>query len=190
MEPGEIFTNWYIQGRKDCKIHIASKNEKLTWLWKLIHKLLVIVTLGKNNRFYTNTTTTLGRTIYYPAGWTVDTVRLYDCIILRHEIIHVRQYLKWGFGNIVLGTFLMAIAYLLLPVPLFFAWFRYKLEREAYWESYRASIELGLEPQVEHYAEVLTNSGYFWAWYSKKQVQGWFEKKKRLSAPIKKRLQS
>jgi len=189
MEPGEIFTKWYIQERKACGIKIASKNEKLTRLWKLIHVLLRVITFGKNDNFYTGTTTTLGRTVYFPAGWTVDTVRLYDCITLKHEATHIRQNLKFGFGNIWLGTTLMAIAYLLLPLPIFFAWFRYKLERDAYWESYKAAMELGLTPNTDYYVDLLTGPSYFWAWWSKKQIQTWFSVKKGKHY-IKKRLQS
>lgn len=182
MEAGEIFTKWYMQAHKDCGLKVASKNEKHKWLWLFIDHVLDALTFGKNDDFYTGTTTTLGNTVYFPAGWTVNNVRIYDCIILRHEAIHVKQNLKWGFGNLWLGTVLMAVAYLLFPFPIFFAWFRYRLEREAYWESYKAAIELKLQPNIEHYVDLLTGPSYFWAWFSKRHVLNWFKNKLKLDS--------
>ena len=70
-----------------------------------------------NERYWT----TVGRTIYYPAY--VRDPRAHPRII-DHELVHVHQWER-------LGPWLWA-SYLLLPLPFWLAWFRFRWEREAY----------------------------------------------------------
>ncbi len=176
MDANAKFTEWYAQERKKSGMRVTSKDQTLRGLWKTVDWILRRITFGKQDGFYTRFTTTLGRTVYFPDGWTIDKAQLYDCITLRHEGRHIQQNLAWGAGNIWLGTLLMGIFYLLFPLPIYFAWFRYKLEREAYRVSYYTAIELGLKPNLENYVELLTGPKYFWTWHSKKQVRAWFHK--------------
>lgn len=67
--------------------------------------------------------TTLGRTIYYPDSVPDPLMRQYRWTV-EHELVHVAQWEKWGFWFL--------FSYLFLPVPFFFAWFRWRWEREAY----------------------------------------------------------
>ena len=66
--------------------------------------------------------TTVGNTIYYPDA-IVDPMLFPD--IIEHEKVHVEQFKKY---SVPLFLFL----YVLVPLPLFFSYFRWKFEREAY----------------------------------------------------------
>lgn len=68
----------------------------------------------------------------------------------------------------------MGLLFLLVPLPIGFAWFRYKFEREAYKTSYYSALALGLKPNLDRYVEQLTGPAYFWTWILKKQVKSWF----------------
>ena len=176
MDVNTRFTEWYAHARKKTGMRVTSKDQELRWLWKTVDLILRLLTFGKQNRFYTNYTTTLFKTVYFPAGWSIDKAQLFDCITLRHENCHIQQNKSWGLGNVWIGTILMGFAYLFLPFPFLFAWFRYKMEREAYRISYYTAIELKLNPNLEHYVNLLTGPEYFWTWYSKKQVRAWFRR--------------
>lgn len=177
MKTQLLFEKWYYEERQAYGMRITSKDKELKWLWKFIHAFLYIVTLGKQDRFYEGFTTTLGKVVYFPAGWTYEKATLLDCVTLRHEGRgHIKQYLKCGLGNAILGTIVMGFLYLFVPLPVCFAWFRYYFEREAYRISYLTKLELGLNPDIKWYVELLSGSSYFWAWISKKQVRAWFEK--------------
>jgi len=174
MEAGMSFTKTYAQERKDCGMRVTSKDQELKWLWLTIHWFFMIVTLGKQNRFYDGFVTTLGKTVYFPAGWSIDNAQVCDCLTLSHEAVHIKQNLSCGMGNIILGTIIMSLLYLLAPFPIFVAWFRYKFERDAYRVSFYAAKEFGITPNIEYYVELLTGPKYLWTWYSKKQVRAWF----------------
>ncbi len=174
------FTRWYAQERKECGMRVTSKDKEFKWVWLAIHWFFMLVTFGKQNKFYNGFITTIGRTVYFPEGWTINNARIFDCITLRHEAYHIKVNIKWGFGNATLGTILAGIAYLFLPLPIGFAWFRYKMEREAYRISYYTAIKLGLQPNTESYVELLTGPKYLWAWYSKRQVRAWFRNNCRM----------
>lgn len=182
MEATETFTKWYAQEHKACGMRVTSKDKELTWLWLAIDKLLRFITFKKMDTFYTGFTTTLGRTVYFPAGWSIENAQVHSCITLRHEACHIKQNLKCGLGSIQLGTVVMGLLYLLFPLPVYFAWFRYKFEREAYRVSYYTAMELGLKPNIEFYIGLLTGPEYFWTWYSRKQVRAWFRRNCRYNA--------
>lgn len=91
----------------------------------------VVLSLLGNKKFMRDYWTTLGKTIYYPT----HTINPYlSREIIEHELIHVKQYKKYGP--------LMWIAYLFLPVPIFFAWFRWRLEREAYLVNIKEGMDI------------------------------------------------
>jgi hypothetical protein len=102
---------------------------------------------------------TIKDTIYYPTGFKEPEKRL---DIIEHEAVHPPQWKKYGtFGFIVL--------YLLIPVPFFFAYFRYKIEREAY----LVNIIRG-DWTIEEVVDALW-SGYCWSW-PKPLMRKWFKK--------------
>jgi hypothetical protein len=74
-----------------------------------------------NRMFMARYWTTIGSTIYYP---TCVSDPLAYPTVLEHELVHVRQWRRWGLW--------MWISYLLLPLPVGLCWFRFRWEREAY----------------------------------------------------------
>lgn len=85
---------------------------------RLLARLLPAAgTRGFMERYWT----TVGRTVYYPTS-VRDPLAHRD--ILEHELVHVRQWERFGV--------LMWISYILLPLPFGLAWFRFRWEREAY----------------------------------------------------------
>ncbi len=176
MKPAQLFEKWYISERRACKLRVTSKDQELKWLWKAIHWILFVVSFGRQKTFYTEYTTTVGNVIYYRAGWRRETAELKDCVILGHEGRHVRQFIKWGLGSAKIGILIMGLLYLFVPLPVCFAWFRYRFEREAYKVSYYLWLELGGDPGIEYCVENLTAGQYLWTWVLKKQVRKWFQK--------------
>lgn len=169
-----LFMEHLADEKRACGLRVTSKDAELTTLWKVIHYVLLILSLGQMNRFYDGFTTTIGKTVYYPAEWRVKHADTYDIVTLRHEGRHVRQFIKWGLGNATLGIFVMGLFYLFLPLPMGLAWFRYMFERAAYKVSYYTMLELGLKPDIEHYIRQMIGPNYLWAWPFERAVRGWF----------------
>lgn len=143
------------------------------WHQRFIDGFLRAVTLGGQDRYLTDYVTTLGRTILVPSGWgSVPAHRRYE--VLRHELVHVRQFERWGW----LG---MALVYGLLPLPAGLAWGRARLEWEAYAETLRVTAELeGIEAARDPklHAEIIrrfTGPDYAWMWPFPRAVQGWID---------------
>jgi hypothetical protein len=104
------------------------------WHQRAADVALRVVTLGGARQYLTHYVTTLGHRIYVPDDWPTwpATRRL---AILRHELVHVAQFERLGWP-------LMILLYGLLPLPIGLAWFRARLEMEAYAETLRATAEL------------------------------------------------
>jgi hypothetical protein len=98
--------------------------------------------------------------------------------IVAHGSVHMRQFMRIGCGNATLGIIPYLIAYLLLPIPLGGAVFRYRWEREAYVVTLRAYYDLdGHEravSQVEATTAVLCGRPYYWPWLWRKATTEWF----------------
>lgn len=169
-----LFHDTFEKAHREYGVKIYSKDRKLTWLWKAIAGFLKFVTFGKMNRFMTDFTTVLGRTIYFPAGWRIEHVGPEDYVTLCHEIKHVKDQYELGMGCFVFGAILFALLYLFIPLPIFFAYFRYKFERDAYRVSWYTSLEVGLKPDLDFYIAQLTGPSYLWTWILKPQVKRWF----------------
>lgn len=161
---------------RETGMEIYSKDQKWTALWKLIHGFLTIITIGKMRRFYTGFITTSGNKVFFPAGWDRTKVDHHDCQVLRHENKHIKQMLKCGLGNIHLGSVVFTLLYLFFPLPIGFAWFRYKMERDAYLVSYFANKEYGLSTEglITRYADLLSGPSYFWTWANRDAIVSWF----------------
>jgi hypothetical protein len=106
--------------------------------------------------------TTLGRVIYYPTA--VEDPRAYPQVI-EHELVHVRQWARWGPW--------LWLSYLLLPLPFGLAWFRWRWEREAYLpEVLSASSAAERERVIQQLSETLWR-GYGWPW-PRRWMRSWF----------------
>jgi hypothetical protein len=162
----EKFMPFYLKLNAD-NVKIYSKDKKYKFLWKVIHYILLILTFGKMNKFYSRYTTTIGNSIFFHAGWTPDDANASSYVTLKHEYKHVLDYRKEGLVK-------MGFKYLFLPFPIKFARCRYKYERKAYLEGFKAIIELGFTPKIEKYVDILTGPEYLWAWHNKDEIRQWF----------------
>ncbi len=154
--------------RLAASVRIVKKGE--AWHQRAIHHLLRVVTLGGQSAYLDRYVTTFWHTIYVPDDWEARPIEE-RWATLRHELVHVRQFERWG------GA--MAVAYLLLPLPLGLAWFRMRFEREAYEETLRAWHELGGRAACErlraHVTGQFTSGAYGWMWPFPRAIERWFD---------------
>lgn len=145
------------------------------WYWSFVGKLLYLITFGKVD-FMKSTYTTFGTRIGTPPSWEGQSVSV-KYAILMHELTHVRQFYRYGFGNVWLGFALTAIAYLLLPLPTVFAYCRARLELEAMQEELRALKRVGVD--LSWYRSTMihqfTSVNYLWMWPFRGMVERWID---------------
>jgi len=161
----------YFEAKHDVRIRSKDTDRGA---WELLNLLWRGITFGHGKNLLKNYVMTVGRTIYFPLGWTQESADDEDYIILCHELKHIEQYRTLGFGSEKLGFAIFALLYLLVPLPLGLAWFRYAFERAAYLESYKAAKDLGLSPKIDYYVGILSGVTYFWAWPFKFLIRRWF----------------
>ena len=106
---------------------------------------------------------TLNDTVYHPSD--IDPSDPQWQSIIEHEEVHIEQIQKYGF---LLHTTL----YFLLPFPIFFAYFRWKFEREAYLVTLSSFPTYQREEAVEKIVDSLW-SEYFLTW-PKSLMRKWF----------------
>lgn len=130
---------------------VAKRDSRLMRVLGLL--LCAVGTRGFNERFWT----TLGRTIYYPTS-------VHDPfahpVVLEHELVHVQQWRRWGL--------FLWISYLLLPLPIGLAWFRFRWEREAY------LVQLARAPDREHEIERIVD--VLWFGYARPWPRSWMRR--------------
>lgn len=147
--------------------------EKEGWFWKLLNTLLVIFSFGKNKTFLTKFITTIGPVIAVPKDWPASDETKY--MVLAHELVHIKQQARLGFGNPWVGLVPFAIAYLFLPIPTLFAYCRYRFELEAYVVSIHKALELYGKDTAMAYLDAYVNSlsgyQYIWAWPFKEKIK-------------------
>lgn len=138
---------------------------------KFLDGLLKVISFGQMTSFM-KFTTTIGFTVYTSAEWgTFPEEKKIE--VLRHERIHMQQREDLGLW--------FSLIYLLLPVPILFAYYRSKFEREAYEESMRTISEFrgikALEDQDfrERMIKRFTGSGYFWCWVYRPSIEKWYD---------------
>ena len=142
-------------------------------LSQAIDVALRVITLNRMTTYMTHFHTVIGDTLYVPPGWK-STAPRDKVVTLRHERIHLRQRRRLSFIG-------MAVIYLLLPLPLFLAYGRARLEWEAYAETIRATLELhGREaarsPMLrEHILRQFTSANYGWMWPFRRQLERWYD---------------
>jgi hypothetical protein len=134
---------------------IAKRDSRLMSVLAVLLRL--VGTRGFNERFWT----TLGRTIYYPIS-VRDPYAHPE--ILAHELVHVRQWERWGV--------LLWISYVLLPLPIGLAWFRFRWEREAYLVQIAGAADR--EREIDRIVDVLW-FGYARPW-PRSWMRRWFQR--------------
>ncbi len=172
----ELLDSLIKDARQKYNINIYTKKRYYRF-WKFLAVLFKIVTFGKAGDFLKNYTITFGTSIYFPLDWDFKTDAALSYTILRHELVHVVQYRKLGLGCVPLGVAVFLLLYCLVPIPICFAWFRYRLERSAYLETCKARRYIGLPLNIDYYVDSLSGPRYLWTWVLKKQIKKWFYRK-------------
>ena len=104
--------------------------------------------------------TTIGNTIYYPTNVVNPHSKKYNTTI-KHELVHVAQYEKHG-------KLLFLFLYVFFPLPVFFSYYRWKFEREAY------LVEIKSKKDIDFVVDLL-HDAYVMPW-PKSLMKKWFEK--------------
>jgi len=140
---------------------------------RAIHHALVGLSLGRMRNYLDSYQTTIGRTVYVTADW--DELPIDQrYVTLRHEAVHLRQFRR-------LTLPVMAVLYLLVPLPVGLAYFRARFEREAYAESIRAAAEVWGEtaPRDPAYrARIVAQfigPSYLWMWPFRRSIERWYD---------------
>ena len=141
---------------------------------KLIHKALVVVTLGQMRSYLDRYQTTLGQRIYITPSWN-ERSHGDRYTVLCHERIHMRQFRRFTWPG-------MTLLYVLLPLPMGLSYFRARFEMEAYAESIRASAEIYGKAHVEqssfrdHILGQFTSASYGWMWPFPGFMARWYQR--------------
>jgi hypothetical protein len=152
-------------------VRVVKKREH--WHQRAAARALWIVTLGGQSTYLSHYVTTLGHTIYVPDDfdeWPAD--QAWE--VLRHELVHVSQFERHGWV-------LMTLLYGVLPLPAGLAWFRARLEWEAYRETLRciaeaSGLEAARDPALHRQIiSRFTGPDYGWMWPFPRRVQRWID---------------
>ncbi len=140
---------------------------------RAIHYALIAVTFGRMRSYLDSFQTTIGSTIYVTSDWDDwEADRRY--VTLRHEAIHLAQFRRWSLP-------VMAVLYVLVPLPLGLAYFRARFEKEAYAESIRAAAEVwgpAYPRNAEYRAYVIgqfLGPSYGWMWPFRSGLERWYD---------------
>ncbi len=134
---------------------------------------LLVVTGGQMRTYLTGYQTTIGRTLYVTSDWD-DWPADRRYVTLRHEAVHLRQFRRYTLP-------VMAVLYVLVPLPLGLAYFRCRFEQEAYAETIRAAAEVWgpAAPRAPAYrARIITQftgPAYGWMWPFRRSVERWYD---------------
>lgn len=117
--------------------------------WKIVSWCLFVLSAGQFRRreFLEDFATTLGPIQAYPRHW-----RELSPLLVVHESRHCQQFLFAGwfvpiFGwlgpraRVWCGLIPMSLAYGFFPLPVFFAWGRFRLELDAESQAWRAALQ-------------------------------------------------
>jgi hypothetical protein len=143
-------------------------------LHRAIHWTLFALTLGRMRSYLDSFQTTIRCTVYVTDDWD-DRDALDRYVTLRHEAVHLRQFRRYTLPG-------MAFLYLLVPLPVGVAYFRYRFEREAYEESIRAAAEIYGPAHVrspafrERIIEQFTGASYGWMWPFRRSLERWYDR--------------
>lgn len=152
------------------EFNVVKKSESR--LMRTIGSFLKIASFGKMNTFMDSFITTIGTTVYVPDQWDSRSAST-KAITMRHERVHMRQARR-------LGRFIFSFLYLFFPLPVAFAYFRTRFEKEAYEESLRALAEYYgpkfftptlREKIIAHFI----SAEYMWMWVHKQSIEAWYD---------------
>lgn len=155
------------------------------WFWKALHWIVYAITFGKNKTFIDGYYTTLAHIVGVPLDWEERSI-VGRIAVLEHESKHIRQCKKVGLGSVWIGFPLYTVLYLLLPLPVGFAYFRWRFEREAY--AHGINIELSYSGKnfpwrrkylIDSAVEQMSTGAYGWTWILRKNVRRYFDKNVR-----------
>lgn len=139
---------------------------------RAIHQALVIVTFGRMRTYLDSFQTTIGKTVYVTADWDEwDADDRY--VTLRHEAVHLRQFRRYTLP-------VMAVLYVLLPLPMGLAYFRARFEMEAYAETIRAAAEVygpayvRTERHRKYVIDQFMGPNYGWMWPFRRSLERWY----------------
>ncbi len=139
-------------------------------LMKWINLFMLLISFGKN-QFMDDYITTIGTTVYSNNGW--DGMKLETrATVLRHERIHMRQQKRYTWP-------LFAFLYLFPFFPVCFAYFRARMELEAYAETVRADLDyygtnvIWSDKYKSWLVSQFTGPGYCWMFIFPKTVEKW-----------------
>lgn len=172
-------------------------------------------TIGKvlffNKSFMTNFTTTLGRTIYFPDRSYLKNRPVTSKATLVHELVHVKDYEKYGpvkfilmYGSPqILSLFtiplfffapwyiaLICFCFCLFPLP---AYFRMKLEEKAYtfsvyslYKLTQTGNKIDVAIYIDSCIEIFKSSDYYFMWpfYNSNHLKSAFEEFKKGNKPF------
>lgn len=157
MSPSDIRIHLKRHGM-ECRPKASSNLMRaIGWLLRVFHI---------NAKFMERYTTVVWRHLYYPASWGMfsehnDAQLRRHASTFEHEFHHRAQVEKlW---------ILFPLVYLFFPVPFFFAWGRWRLERTAYLVNIRNGRT------VDQCVEALWRYGWPWP---KSWMRSWFEANK------------
>jgi hypothetical protein len=162
----------------DPAVRLVTKD---AWPWKVLAALVMVFTFGgiSYRKFLEGYATTIGPIQGYPRK------ALYlSRSLLIHEARHTRQARWFGlWSHPWVGLPLFAVFYLLLPLPLGLAWFRFRFELDAHVASWRWMLANGAPEDsvmlhADYAAKRVCGGNYGWSW---PQSWGWetFIKKAR-----------
>lgn len=149
----------------DPAVRLSTKDG---FCWQVLAVVLQSVSLGgiSARAFLQDYATTLGPIQAYPRHWSAEAV---ECVLV-HEARHTRQFRWFALGgNPWLGLPMMALFYLLLPLPVGLAFFRYELELDADRATWRHMLRSGASPdrvrgRARQFADRVASGAYGWAW--------------------------
>ncbi|NJL53697.1 hypothetical protein HC928_00230 [bacterium] len=147
------------------------------WYWRFLGFLLRIVSFGKID-FMNDFQTVIGNRIGVTPSWKhFDYAMKYATLL--HELEHIKEYKKFGFGNVWVGVVVFGFLYLFFPLPVGLAWFRARAEKAGYEQSLRAYMRThGYDAAAQakdHVIKQFTSANYLWMWPFPKQLSKWFD---------------
>jgi hypothetical protein len=148
----------------DSSVRLVTKD---AWPWKVIAALVMICTFGgiPYRTFLEKYATTIGPIQGYPRSWSKLSTRL-----LIHEARHTRQSRWFGLGiHPWLGLPIFGLLYLLVFLPLGFAYCRWRFEIDADLAAYRWALRNGYEPdwvrdRAKRFGAQVCSGHYGWSW--------------------------
>ena len=140
------------------------------WWWRVLATLYRVITFGKSQSLLTGYTTTIGKTFYVPDDY--DSWNPIDKLeTVTHELVHIEQARR-------LTPVVFFLLYTFAYFPVVAAWWRYRLEREAYVIGFKKTLEYAPQARqqlIDKAVDQMTGPGYFWAWPFKRSVRAFFE---------------